>query len=604
MKAARCLVMALLAACVHAPRETGTAPRIVSVERDAVWTGEVPVDGIVHVRKGATLAISPGTRVLFSPARFSGGDEHGFAGAGIRVEGRIVANGTAEAPIVFTSAAGAAAPGSWDRIFFSFSAGNRLDHCVFEGARYAFHAHFSEIAVSNSVFRENEEGVRLGSSRVRIADSVFTRNAVRGINFRDCRNEITGNLVFGNGDGIFLHSKDAASVIRGNAVYANRGSNLRLGDLHEEDVDVSGNWWGTAREEEALRKVFDGRALAGIGRAKLAPLLPRPPVGGAWIGGLFTSHRHPVAGGEVLAFLTLEDGFRDEAAAAIARTGDDGSFRLSVPPGRYFVVGRAESSAGALFAFPGRNPVAAGLGETAEVGLPAVVAPPRVATAASRSAQAAIAARVTFGGTPVEGATVQAFRAKTPDFRGAGEASSVTGGAGEAILHLPPGRYHLAAKKRMSGSPLGMVEEGGLFGVYPHSPVDLSPGTVVSVEIPLFEKRGYLGDEERRAPPGAGGTLEGTATVDGRPAEGYVVHFYKSPETVGRPAARSSPISASGRFRVTLAEPGEYLGFLRRALPGTHGTAEEERIGPLPLGLEAGSLRPPVLEFRRRPDSR
>ena len=65
-------------------------------------------------------------------------DEHeGFFAPGIRVEGRILAEGTKEAPILFTSARDPVAPGSWDKILFSFSEGNRFSHCTFEGARYA-----------------------------------------------------------------------------------------------------------------------------------------------------------------------------------------------------------------------------------------------------------------------------------------------------------------------------------------------------------------------------------------------------------------------------------------------------------------------------------
>ncbi|MGE5189491.1 MAG: NosD domain-containing protein [Gemmatimonadota bacterium] len=610
--------VALAASCAHVPPEERGAgqagPRglaATEMARDATWSGDVRVDGVVHVRKGATLTILPGTRVAFAPGLRAAADEHeGFAGSGIRVEGRIVAEGTQDGPIVFTAAGtppngppGASpAPGTWDKILFSFSAGSRFDNCVFEGARYAFHAHFSEISVLRCIFRDNEEGVRLGQSRVTIVDSVFTRNEVRGINFRECRNEIRGNLVYGNGDGIFLHSKDSASVIRGNAIYGNRGFDLRLGDLHADDIDASGNWWGTPREDEARRKVFDGRNLPGVGAVRLSPVLARPPVAGAQIRGVFVSHMTPVEGAQVRAFTSVAAGLWTDADVARATTGADGQFALSVPPGRYFVVGRAESSAGSLFAFPGKNPVTAALGETAEIGLPSVLAPPRaVATAAGRSS---IAVRTTVDGSPAAGVTVQAQRPGTPDFRGPGEASAVTNEAGAAALFLPPGKYLLAAKKRATGAALGMVDEGGLFGVYPYSPVELPTGTTVTVEIPLFEKRGWLGTDDERTGAGPGtevpdgaARVGGTATRAGRPAAGYIVFFYRSPETIGRPAARSSVVSSSGEFEAALPGPGEYLAYLRRSVPGVPGGAEEERIGPIPVRVEEGRFAPAVLAF-------
>ncbi|GAB4369960.1 MAG: hypothetical protein Kow00128_16630 [Deltaproteobacteria bacterium] len=593
------LPLLLLCACAH-PGGLGAGPPVLEIAGDTVWSGEVRVEGIVHVRTGVTLSIRPGTRVLFADRRFGTADEHeGFFAPGIRVEGRIIAEGTEEDPILFASAREPASPGSWDKILFSFSTGNRFSHCRFEGARYAFHAHFSHIEVRDCLFRGNVEGVRLGTSRVAIRESVFTRNELRGINFRECRNEIRGNLVYENGDGIFLHSKDSASVIRGNAVYANRGYNLRLGDLHAEDIDVSGNWWGTADEAQARATIYDGARLPGIGRAGIVPLLPRPPVAAGEIVGVFVAHRLPVAGATVRAYRSVERGLWTGDFAAETRTDDNGAFRLAVPPGRYYVTGRAESAAGTLFAFPGRNPVRVPLRGTAEIGLPSVVMPPRVAAAASRSSRPVLRVRATRDGRPEPGAAVTLYRPGSPDFRGPGEASAVAGQDGVARFSLPPGEYVPVARKRTAGAAIGMVEEGGLFGVYPHSPVTLAAGAEVSVEVPLFEKVGLLAGETERTPEAkpAETPAEGTADLDGAPAAGHVVYFYRPPETIGRPVARSSTVGGDGRFTVLLPGPGEYLAFLRKGIPGLPAGTEEERIGPVPVRAEGGRIVPSPIRF-------
>ncbi len=599
---------ALLASCAHAPDRprAPSDPAYTYVDRDTRWEGEVRVDGIVVVRKGATLTLAPGTTVRFAAIKFAvrGDEEHeGFNAPGIKVEGKFLAAGTEEAPVRFAPANPSGGPGSWDKILFVFSGGNVFSHCVFEGARYGIHAHFSEVEVTRCLFRGNEEGVRLGVSKVRIADSVFTANLVRGINFRECRNEIEGNLVYGNGDGIFLHSKNSASTVRGNAVYGNRGYDLRLGDLHAEDVDVSGNWWGTADGAQVRARVYDGEDLEGLGRAKTDPVLPRPPVGGATIRGVFTSHMQPVAGAEVRAYPSVAAGFWEEGYARSAVTEESGLFSLDLPPGRYFVIGRAESSAGLLFAFPGRNPVPVSLGGTAEVGMPAVVAPPREVREERGDGRPRVAARVTRDGQLQPGVTVQAFRAPAADFRGPGDASAVTGEQGTATLSLPPGRYFLAAKKRTGEMPLGMVEEGGLFGVYPYSPVDLAQGVTLHVEIPMFEKRGILGEEEgdaagaAAAAPDGGIRVAGTATLAGNPAEGHIVFFYRAGELIGRPLARSSPVSRSGAFSATLPGLGEYAAFLRKSIPGLPAGAEEDRVGPVPVTVREDGIFPAVLSF-------
>jgi parallel beta-helix repeat protein len=594
------LLPLLVPACAHVLRETAGLP-VVYVERDTLWSGTVPVDGLVHIRKGATLTLLPGTRVEFAARRFRPRDEHeGFVAPGISVVAVSLKKGTEEFPITFTSETRPSRPDSWDKILFSFSGGNRFRHCVFEGARYAFHAHFSEISVRKCLFRGNEEGVRLGTSRVTIEDSVFTGNEVRGINFRECRNEIRRNLVFGNGDGIFLHSKDSQSVIRENAVYGNRGYNLRLGDLHSEDIDVSGNWWGTPVEKEARETVYDGRNLEGLGTARIFPILAMPPVSGAEIRGMFVTHMTPVSGAEVRAYSSVAAGLWETGYVAKALTDGNGVFRLPVPPGRYFVVGRAESPAGTLFAFPGRNPVAVALGEETDIGLPSVLAPPRAAEGASPSPRPSVVARATHLGESARGVTVQAFRPGAPDFRGPGVASAVTNEGGMATLYLPPGDYFLAAKKRTTGAALGMVDEGGLFGVYPYSPVKLPAGTSVAVEIPLFEKRGILEEKEAPSPretPRVGEVFQGTATIGGKPAEGYVVFFYRPPETIGRPLARSSTGGRDGSFTVSLPGPGTYMAYLRKAIPGLPAGTEEERAGPVSARAGNGKLLPSPLHF-------
>ena len=565
--AAAILLLAILlpAGCASTHRATGIptdAPEILFIERDTTWSGDVHVAGVVHVRKSATLTILPGTRVLFAKRTFpQAADSHeGFVGPGIRADGRIVAAGTEEKPVLFTSE-GTAAPGSWDKILFTFSEGNRFDRCVFEGARYAFHSHFSGIEVRNCIFRDNEEGVRLGASRVRIEDSVFTRNLVRGINFREGRNTIRRNLVYGNGDGIFLHSKAEGSVVRENAIYGNRHFNLRLGDLHEGGIDVSGNWWGTADEEEARRTIHDGATTPGVGLARFAPVLSAPPVTGAEIRGVFVARKVPVAGAQVRAYVSIARGFWSDDPVATARTDGSGLFRLPVPPGRYFVVGKSEIPAGSLFAFPGKNPVSVEYGETADVGLPAVTVPAAPESRVSAASRSSITIRATHDGEPVAGATVQASRPDRPDFRGPGEASAVTGAEGSSALYLPPGKYLLTAKKRVSGAPLGMVEEGGLFGVYPFSPVDLPAGRSVTVEIPMFEKRGLLGgsgDGERGESPDSGGDVSMAVPEGASRAKWPAAEFPEG--TVG--GIVSGRMTLSGRVRVTadlLVLPGAAL---------------------------------------------
>src|SRR5687768_8802 len=99
------LSSALVAGCSDAdptepnpvPTEkTGTISGDITANRtlfaDTVYT----ISGFVHVANGATLTIQPGTRIV--------GDQSVLGSSLFILRGaRIVANGTAQAPIVFTS---------------------------------------------------------------------------------------------------------------------------------------------------------------------------------------------------------------------------------------------------------------------------------------------------------------------------------------------------------------------------------------------------------------------------------------------------------------------------------------------------------------------
>lgn len=583
------------------------APPVVLVERDTAWRGEVRVDGVVHVRKGATLTLAPGTKVRFSSRSFpppKGGGEHdAFTGSGIRVEGRIEAAGTEEEPILFTSASAVAKPGDWDKLYFSFSEGNRFEHVVVEGGTFAFHSHFSSITIRDSLFRRNEEGLRLGASRVTVTGSAFTENPGRAINFRDCRNEITGNLVWRNGDGLFLHSKSSPSVVRGNLIYGNERFDVRLGDLHGDDADLSGNWWDARSEEELSGRIYDGRKIEGIGRVRTAPILLRlPPSRFGAVRGVAARGNEPAAALSVRAYRDGAEGFLGDGYAAATTTDGEGLFSLPLPPGRWFLAAVGERRTGEpfLFAYPGKNPVTVELFETADAGLPAVRVPPSAAPSASPSAgRSSFSVRVTLGGAPVPGAVVTAYRDRAFDYRGAGEASSRTGEDGTARLTLPPGRWFLAARKRLSGADTGAAGEGDLLGISPWSPVELPAGTAVTLAVPLFEKKGLMGGEPAaETAPRREGRSAGSATLGGEPAAGYLVYLYPRGEAVGRPLARSAPVSPAGSFTVD-APSGEYDAWLREGAPANPAAAGEARFGPVAATLEGGAVRPDPLPFRR-----
>ncbi len=266
--------MLLLTGCALSVAPVASTPSRQIIVGEVLWSGTVRVDGEVLVAKGATLSISPGTRVRFVRRD---ADQDGFGDATLVVEGRLLALGTAQQPIFFQSDEDSPQEGDWLQIRPQFSPEIHLRHTVVEHAAYGIHAHFSRLLVEDSVFRRNMDGFRMGRSQVEIRYSLVEDNLSKGINFRDSDVEIHHNLIRRNGSGIFLFEKPGKVSIHNNALLENRHS-IRLGDFFRADIEARGNWYGTSDSELAVETLYDGRMDALIGSIRIAAAL-RPPEG-------------------------------------------------------------------------------------------------------------------------------------------------------------------------------------------------------------------------------------------------------------------------------------------------------------------------------------
>jgi len=285
----RALMLALLAIlCTVSPV---TAALTYSGEqtlwKDAVWEGEVLIDGVLTVAPGVTLAIRPGTVVRFT-FRDTNGD--GIGENEIFIQGILKAAGSAGAPIRFT-VAGEPRPGAWGAINTMMSEEeNVLAHCIVEYGYRGFHAHFARAAIRDSVFRrnlrglqfqestvsmersrieDNLNGIQFRDSTVQLSDSIITgsywglrgvyneltlkncrieNNLINGVNLRDSTLNVTGSRISGNRKGLYLqrsrvtvedslltdnsehglYLEDSKGVVRGNRIGGNGRAGIRI----------------------------------------------------------------------------------------------------------------------------------------------------------------------------------------------------------------------------------------------------------------------------------------------------------------------------------------------------------------------------------------
>jgi len=125
---------------------------------DAVWSGDAHVTGPFTVLPGATLTLLPGTRVRMAHYR---GYREPEKRIHFVVRGGIVAEGTAEAPIYFSSDADDPQNGDWSMLRVVDPAGPAVFHyCVFEHAQQGLNVWSGDVEVANSMFRWNNwEGI-------------------------------------------------------------------------------------------------------------------------------------------------------------------------------------------------------------------------------------------------------------------------------------------------------------------------------------------------------------------------------------------------------------------------------------------------------------
>lgn len=219
---------------------------------DATWSADEPyvLDGGVTVSAGTTLTLAAGAVV-----------KGGYQTAGLQVNGTLIAQGTAAAPIVFTSGRDDSVggdtnedgertsprPGDWYGMqFTSTSSGNVLDHVV---VRYGGYCGGYQPACAD---------VYMAASPITLRNSEVTDSSYYGIRVESAAPTITHNRVERNPYGIYLTASGglvlSQNTIGGNAnygVYNATSSGL---------IDASGNYWQTPT---GPYDPFDDRATGG-----------------------------------------------------------------------------------------------------------------------------------------------------------------------------------------------------------------------------------------------------------------------------------------------------------------------------------------------------
>jgi hypothetical protein len=173
------------------------------IDQNTTWSNTVYVSADIKVVAGATLTIEPGTTVYVAADdnQNIGIDSEKLA---FNINGKFIANGTAENPITFRSLSDDPEPGDWFGIFFSGeSSSGSLSHCNIRDAKYGIasyttvemdHCEISNCKLAGIFMGDDWDSTCVVNNESVIRHCTITENdypEASGIVLWDCPLEIT-----------------------------------------------------------------------------------------------------------------------------------------------------------------------------------------------------------------------------------------------------------------------------------------------------------------------------------------------------------------------------------------------------------------------------
>ena len=215
----------------------------------------------------------------------------------------------------------------------------------------------------------------------------------------------------------------------------------------------------------------------------------------------------------VRAYRSIPDIAAGKIVAEAAPAGLDGTYRLELPPGSYYLTARDGSGplrAGNHFCY--------------------------------------------YSGAPVQ-VVAESFR-----------------NVGFNLVRVPKEAPPEAAPRSgLRGGQFGPIETGDYFNYYPGNPVTIIAGEVREVKIETITRLSMLEDDPHATFVGVRGQILDAA---GKPVARLHVFAYRPAEMTGTPEFFSAPTGADGKFELALPEGGPFYLLARQEFGGPAGERE------------------------------
>lgn len=293
-----------------------------------------------------------------------------------------------------------------------------------------------------------------------------------------------------------------------------------------------------------------------------------------------------VAGARVYAYKTFADAIARKPFVASPPTADDGSWKLDLPRGKYYLVAKKRKAgaddgplaAGDDFSYHGSNPVAVAPGKYTHVGFSLVRSEgePAYEEGADKGS-CSLDGVVTLNGKPAEGVNVLLYVDDQHDFRGMAFSSSPPTRADGRFRFdfLPEADYYVLARKRATGKGAGPLTDGDIFGFYVANPLPVKAGKVARIRFGVISKAGEIGKEDSLFRDTGTYIAGKIVDKDGKPVKGAYAFAYSDKVMAHRrPDHISRPADAAGRYVINLPQGGRYFVGARSDYGDTPGYGE------------------------------
>ncbi len=284
----------------------------------------------------------------------------------------------------------------------------------------------------------------------------------------------------------------------------------------------------------------------------------------AWRGELIPEVR-------VRAYRSITDIVSDRVAAVSAPTAQDGTYRLELPAGRYYLTARnydADPRPGDYFCYYSGAPVVVPSQGFRQVGFNLIRLPQE--EAAKKSKRSGIWGEISYQDQPLERTYLYVYKKTDSDFKGPAWFIQPVE-KGRFRMSLPPGDYWLLARKRLKGGQYGPIEIGDYFNFYHGNPVHVEKGELKNIQLETITRLSMLEEDPDLVFSGITGTVVGP---DGKPADGLRVFAYRSLTMTGTPAYISAASAEDGSFSLSIPETGTYWLLARELIGGPASSGE------------------------------